>query len=62
MTKILSYSPWGLAALLRGDREDKSLRENRRVKMFAAAGYHAVVCDNFIWEYKMKTKTDILVF
>ena len=31
-----------------GDRENKSVRENRRVKMFAVAGYHAVVCDVFI--------------
>ena len=28
----------------RGDRENKSLRENRRVKKFAVAGHHAVVC------------------
>ena len=26
-------------------RENKSVRENWRVKMFAVAGYHAVVCD-----------------
>ena len=29
-------------------RENKTLRENRRVEMFAVAGYHAVVCDAFI--------------
>ena len=33
---------------LRSDRENKSLRENRRVKMIVVAGYHAVVCDDFI--------------
>ena len=48
--KILFYAPRGLAALLRGNRENKSLRENRRLKMFAVAGYHAVVCDAFIVE------------
>ena len=36
--KNLFYFPRGLAVLLRGDRENKSLRENRRVKMFAVAG------------------------
>ena len=29
-------------------RKNKSIRENLRVKMFAVAGYHAVVCDAFI--------------
>ena len=29
-------------------RENKSIRENRRVKMFVVAGYHAVGCDAFI--------------
>ena len=29
--------------------ENKSIRENWRVKMFAVAGYHAVVCDAFIF-------------
>ena len=34
---------------LRVDTEkNKSIRENWRVKMFAVAGYHAVVCDAFI--------------
>ena len=28
--------------------ENKPIRENWRVKMFGAAGYHAVVCDAFI--------------
>ena len=30
-------------------KKNKSLREDRRVKMFAVAGYHAVVCDAFIF-------------
>ena len=30
-------------------REIKSVREHQRVKMFAVAGYHAVVCDAFIY-------------
>ena len=38
-------SPWGLAALLRVDTEKINLLE----KMFAVAGYHAVVCDAFIF-------------
>ena len=29
-------------------RENKSIRENWRVKMFAVAGYHTVVHDAFI--------------
>ena len=29
-------------------RRNKSIRENWRVKMFAVAGYHAVVCHAFI--------------
>ena len=32
-------------------RENKSIGENWRVKMFAVAGYHAVVCDAFIIIY-----------
>ena len=48
MTKILFYATWGLAALLKGDRENKSLRENQQVKMFAVIGYHTVICDAFI--------------
>ena len=47
MTKILFYAPKDLAALLRGDGENKSLREIRRVKRFAVSGYHAVVCNVF---------------
>ena len=43
MTKILSCAPLGLTALLRVDRENKSLRENRQVKMFAGAGYSFVM-------------------
>ena len=42
MTKILFYAPKDLAAQLRGDGEI------RRVKRFAVAGYHAVVCNAFI--------------
>ena len=29
-------------------RENKYIRENWRVKMFAVAGYHTAVCDAFI--------------
>ena len=32
-------------------RKNKSIRENSRVKMFAVAGYHTVVCDAFIQAY-----------
>ena len=38
MTKILFYAPRGLAALLKDDRENKSLKENQRVKMFFSGG------------------------
>ena len=48
MTKNLFYVSLGLIALPRGDRENKSARENGRVKIFAIAGHHAVVCDAFI--------------
>ena len=47
MTKMF-YAPCGLAALLRGNREYKSFRENRRVKMFGVAGNHAAIYDAFI--------------
>ena len=45
LTKILFYTPWTLAALLRSDGE------NRRVQMSAVAGYHAVVCDAFFLQF-----------
>ena len=38
-------------------KENKSIRENWQVKMFAVAGYHAVVCDAFIY-----TLTSIVLF
>ena len=41
----LVCAPLGLAALLRSDRENKSLKGNKRVKMSAVAEYHAVVCN-----------------
>ena len=53
ITKILFCALLGLAALLRGDIENKSLRENWRVKMIAVAGYHTVVCDAFIFSQKL---------
>ena len=56
MTKIVFYAPLCLAALLSGDREKKSLRENWRVKIFAVAGYHAVVCDAFIMVKRQRKK------
>ena len=39
--------PMRFSCLAQGDKE-KSLRENRRVIIFAVAGYHAVICDGFI--------------
>ena len=53
MTKKLFYAPYGLAAQLRGDKENKSLRENRRIKMFAVEGYRVVVCDAFIFHKRL---------
>ena len=36
-------------------RKNNSIRENWRVKMFAVAGYHAVVCDAFILKNIVRT-------
>ena len=42
-------------------RKNKSIRENWQVKMFAVAGYHAVVCDAFIFLSKCTTLDPSLV-
>ena len=55
MTKNFFHAPRGLAAMLRGDRENKAVRENLHVKMFAVAGYHTVVCDAFILNFHIST-------
>ena len=42
-------SPMRLSCPAQGRyRENKTIRENWRVKMFAVAGYHTVICYAFI--------------
>ena len=40
--------PMRFSCPAQGDRENKSLRDNRRVKMLAVAGYYSVILDAFI--------------
>ena len=49
--KNFDLCPMRFSCPAQGDRENKSVRESRRVTMFAVAGYHAVVCDAFIKLY-----------
>ena len=48
-----------VVALLRGDRENKSLNGNWRVKLFAVAGNQAVICDAVIgimsWNFTVRS-------